>query len=287
MEPCNEQHQTPELDPWQPLTFKGVARFSRTTISRLGFVFLVASAMSGIILAWFIDRAYLPVIDDAVSRLPDQLALRDGRLENGEAEDQVLAENNHLAIVIATDERASIGQLADLQWELRPREIWIGSLFGYLKLAYPVAMNIPLDRLNVEPWWKARRPYLAAGMILVTMVGLPIFWAALAALLAGPIWIWAWMLKRQATLRGCWQLSGAALIPGNLWVGGVVIAYALHFMNLVGVLVFFGLHLVVDLIYLLMAPVFLPGQQLSGAHVENPFGSPAAELKSKANPFRP
>lgn len=287
METLNQQPQTTERVAWQPLTFKGVARLSRTTCKRLGFVFLVASGLSGILVAWFIDRAYLPVIDDAVSHLPEQLELRDGRLEYRGAEDQVLAQNNNLAIVIATDEKASIGQLADLQWELRPREIGIGSLFGYLKMAYPVGANVPLDRLNAEPWWKARRPYLIAGIILAITVGLPVVWAVLAALLAGPIWIWVWTLKRQATLRECWQLSGAALIPGNVWVGGVVIAYALHFMNLVGVLVFFALHLVVDLIYLLMAPVYLPSRESSGASLENPFVPPAAEMKSKSNPFHP
>ena len=65
---------------WQPFTIGGVARFAVASRWRLlGVQCLFALAVAGTVV-WFISRAWMPVIDAAIDRMPQSGAIVDGRL---------------------------------------------------------------------------------------------------------------------------------------------------------------------------------------------------------------
>ena len=65
---------------WQPFTIGGVARFAVASRWRLlGVQCLFAIAVAGVAI-WFVNRAWMPVIDEAIDHMPQTGAIADGRL---------------------------------------------------------------------------------------------------------------------------------------------------------------------------------------------------------------
>ncbi|MBT3842134.1 MAG: hypothetical protein HOF61_08130, partial [Verrucomicrobia bacterium] len=55
---------------WQPLTFGGVARFAVASRWRLLAVELVFAFLVAATVVWFVQQAWLPVIDEAIKQMP-------------------------------------------------------------------------------------------------------------------------------------------------------------------------------------------------------------------------
>jgi len=95
--------ETP-VPPWQPITFGGVAAFSRASLGRLVLVQLLAALVVAVSVISFLSAAWFPVLQKAIARLPERGAIRGGQLEWNSASPTWLAEGPFLSIVVDAGE---------------------------------------------------------------------------------------------------------------------------------------------------------------------------------------
>ena len=132
--------------PWQPITFGGVASFARASFGRLLIVqFIVALLVAGSTTC-FLAAAWFPVVEKAITRLPEKGAIRRGELDWTGPSPCPLAEATFLSIVVDVANSQPTGQSADVQLELRQSGFKIRSLLGTLTLPYPKDRTIALNR---------------------------------------------------------------------------------------------------------------------------------------------
>jgi hypothetical protein len=263
--------ETP-LPPWQPITFGGVAAFSRASFGRLLVVQLIVASLVAASVLCFLVTAWFPVIQKALSRLPERGAIRRGHLEWSGPSPAVLTEGTFLSIIVDAAGHRQPGQSADVQLVLGPGGLKVCSLFGCVGLPYPKNWTLALNRAEAEPWWGAWRPFLplaiAPGVVLCLLTS----WLALATVYALPLRMLAFYSDRQVTGPGCWRIACAAQLPGALLMSCAMLLYGFNRLNLVGLLFAWLLHLVIGWIYLGIVPARLP--RLAGAprRRSNPFG---------------
>jgi hypothetical protein len=232
---------------------------------------LVALALGGAA-GRFAATAWLPALDLAVRQLLDSGEIRGGRLYWPTNVASELVHTPYLAARVNPRAAPAPGQAADVVIELLAEEVSVQSLFGYWVFGYPRNWVIALNRPEVEPVWSAWRPHLS----VLVGAGCATFgvmcWAVVALAAAPAVRLLAALLRRAATLGGCWRLVLAALLPGGLIVAGGLLLYAGHGFRLLDFLVAFGLaHLVGP--WLALGAVWrLPRRQAA-----SPFAAPAAE----------
>src|SRR6266852_4758843 len=90
---------------WEPVTPRGVAAFSKATFSRLFLVELVSALLAAGVVAWCLATAWVPTVREAIHRLPEQGAIRDGELTSPRTASEPLASGSYLTFVLAADER--------------------------------------------------------------------------------------------------------------------------------------------------------------------------------------
>ena len=117
---------------WQPLTFGGVARYGHDWVGKLFFACLIVSILTASVVVWTAARAWLPVIEESITRLPQGAEIRGGKLTAPQPVQ--LAENLFLALRLDPIGESTPPSLADIYVILRPREIQFRSLFGMTKL---------------------------------------------------------------------------------------------------------------------------------------------------------
>jgi len=243
---------------WQPFTFQGVASFAQASSGRT----LVVALVMALAMAWcgvrVFNATWFPVIELAVNRLPAQGEIRHGRLSWSGLKPVTLADNAFLALVVNPDTHTRAGQSADLQIEFQPQALALSSLFGYVALPYPSGWVVPLNRPEVEPLWGAWRPYVRFGLPAVVCAGFLLLWTLLATLLVAPLRLYVSMVRRRVSLGGCWRLGLMALMPGALLMNGALALYTHHRLILVELLLANAAHLVLDLVFLALAPLRLP-----------------------------
>jgi hypothetical protein len=128
------------------------------------------------------------------------------------------------------------------------------------------------------------------GLPAVVCVGFLLLWTLLAALLVAPLRLYASMVRRQVSLGGCWRLGLMALMPGALLMNGALALYTHHRLILVELLLANAAHLVLDLVFLSLAPLRLPRameQSPFAAPVEPRAPRPPALPTQKAPPSAP
>ena len=258
---------------WQPLTPRGVAAFAHATLSRLFLVELMVALMVAASLIWFFGTEYSPAITAATQQLPEGAALKEGRL-NG-VNPGPLATGKYFALIVDLDETGEFGRTADVQLEFGRTNFYVSSqlssLLGFLQFDYPVEKTIPLGRSTAEPWWGAWKSMLIPGAALLAVPVLFLSWACLATLYFLPVRLMAFFLDRKVTVGGCWRLASAAQLPGALFVTSAIVLYGLQVLDLVRLLIFWGLHLVIGWIYLVAAPFALPKIRSAATAKQNPF----------------
>ncbi len=269
----------PSLPPWQPITFGGVAAFSRASFGRLFLVLFITALLVAASALCFLISAWFPAIQKAIARLPDKAAIRRGQLEwNGPAP-AWLSEGTFLSIIVDPAGDSPAGQIADVQLKLGRAGFHTCSLFGCLTVSYPKQWTVALNRAEAEPWWGAWRPFLLVGIGASVVIGLMAIWLALATLYSLPLRLAAFYSDRQVTWPGCWRMAGAAQLPGALLMSGAIFLYGFNRLNLVGFLFAWLLHVVIGWIYLSIAPSRLP--RLAGAPRRgNPFGGARKKPKT-------
>jgi len=100
--------------PWQPLTFGGVAAFARASFVRLFFVQFLMVALVAASVVFFLTSAWLPEIQKAIARLPEQGIIQHGQLQWTNASPAWLAEGTFLSIVVDAQGNAPMGPGADV-----------------------------------------------------------------------------------------------------------------------------------------------------------------------------
>lgn len=277
-----------ERPAWGPWTFKGVARFAHAPLRRLLALEAVVAVIVAACVTLFVVAAWLPALDQAADALPDSAVITRGRLEWPGVLPQPLTESRFLGIVVVGP-GGGVGQTADVQIELAPARWRVRSLLGYLEFPYPEGWRVELARKEAGPWWGARRPFAAVTACAGALVLMPLSWALLGLLYAPVAKLLALAGGRELSVSGAWKLASAALMPGALMLGAVIVLYGFQRLPLAAVMAGWAAHLIVGWIYLLVAPFRLPKHSQGGEPRGNPFGGEGGKAdrkKSGGNPFR-
>jgi len=252
----NDSSPTAKRSAWQPFTFGGVAAFANASWSRLLLFELLVGAIVSASVVWFVAHNYSPVIIQAIQKLPDEALLKNSKLQG--VPSQLLAETKFLSIAVDLDESGQIGQTAEFQIELHESDFKIcsllRSLLGCFVCDYPEGQNILLTRSKLEPWWGAWQPVILVATGAVVLFFLFLFWAILAAFYTAPVKMAAYFADRKLSWAASWRLSSAALMPGALLMALAVALYGLQLFDLIALGFFWGAHLLVGWIYLLISP---------------------------------
>ncbi len=242
---------------WQPLTFGGVASFASATFTRLWMVQLIVSFLVAGSAVWLLETGWFPVIGRAIGALPDQAAIRNRQLEWPAPASASLAEDSFLSIRVDLEGAFPNGQSADVQLVLGKTELKMQSLLGFVAAPYPAGWTVSLHHADARAWWGAWRSFLLIGAGLVVVLALFLSWFALACLYCLPARLIAFYLDRTVTWRGCWRLAGAAVLPGAIVMAGAILLYAVHRLDLVGLLFAWLLHVLIGWVYVAYSPTRL------------------------------
>lgn len=265
---------------WQPLTFRGVAAFSRAKLGRLLLVqFIVALLVAGAV-AWFLSIHWFPTVRKAIRQLPETGVIQNGRLATPRTETAPLVENRYLAIAVDATGAGADSSIADLRIEFRQTNFAVCFFAGCVTRPYRGDATIPFNRQEAGAWWGAWQPMLFGFAVLGVVTGLFASWLALATLYFPAAWLIAYFKDRQLTALGAWKLAAAALLPAALLVASGLVLYGMGIVDLLRLLLLWLIHFPVGWLFLVCTTLRLPRALPKGAG--NPFGTPRATAK---NPF--
>ena len=255
---------------WQPLTAGGVAGFARATWRRLLLVQFIVALLAAATVAWFLHKAWVPTVSEAIRQLPLQGEIRNGVL-NWQGESPAdLAEGRFLAVVVDLDHSGEARSPAQVQVEFGRTDFKVYSLLGYVRGVYPRSRVMAFNRTDLGPWWGAWSPAILAIVAGLVVVGLMVTWACLATVYFLPVWLIGFFANRDCSVAGSWRLAGAAQMPGALFMCAAIVWYGWGGLGLVGLVLAGAAHFVVGWVYLLAGSLRLPRHPVAGAK-ENPF----------------
>ena len=270
--------------PWQPLTFRSVAAFAHARLGRLLFVQLIVALVSAAVIVLCFQLAWDPSIREAIEQLPAQGEIREGKLHWAAPAPQRLGKGSFVSFVIDPGSTGDLGEAADVEWVFTLTELRLRSLFGYTHVPYPSGLILSFNHPELKPWWGAWRPAVLAVIAALVVAALLAMWWMLSAVYAFPVRLIAFYADGQITSKGAWQLAGAAVLPGALFMDLALLAYAFHRLNFLQLLGAAGAHFVVGGIFAIVAPMRL--RKLTGgtsARSKNPFATPSS-TRSMSDP---
>lgn len=273
----------------QPFTLGGVAGFARLPVSHLLACQLAVALLAAAAVVFAFTRAWLPPIEEAISRLPETGRIFNGRLDWADKSPVVLASGRFLALVVDADDTGDLDQAADLQLKLCRSSFELRSLAGRLRVPYQPGFLIRLNHPEVEPWWGAWRWTVLVLLASAVVVSLLLSWWCLSVVYLFPAAIVGVLAGREVSVSGCWKLAGAALMPGALLASGSIAAYVLDRCNLIQFLFLMLAHFLPGWIFVLLAPLKLPRRASQASPFAPPQDSdePAREkpVLRRKNPF--
>jgi hypothetical protein len=258
---------------WQPLTPRGVAAFANAKFGRLLLVQLVVALLGAAAVVWFLAAAWFPEVRAAIRALPDQGQIRARQLSTAHASTEPLAPGRFLAFVLDLDNQSRATPEADLSVEFRRAQWLVCSLFGCAHFDYPKGWTVQFNRPELQSWWGAWEPLLLGGAALLVVLWLFVSWAALATVYAPVVLVWSYFKDRRCGLPGSWRLASAALMPGALFMSAGIVCYGAGALDLIRLLMVFGLHFAVGWVYLFAAPLQLARVAEVPARPKNPFSA--------------
>jgi hypothetical protein len=242
---------TPSPAAWQPFTFGGVAAFARAGVSRLLLAELVTAAIVGAGVVAFLQHAWVPVISQAIEKMPETAAITNGEFIG--FDQTLITETKFLAIAISPESTDQIGQSADIQIQFRPTDFRVGTSFrpnwGW-EFDYGPGTGLALGRSVLEPWWGAWRPVLLAGIgigVVVIMFGI---WALVAVIYTVPAKLTALFADRELSWFGAWRLASASMLAGAFLVVAGIYLYSAQVVDLVGLVFIWAAHVVMGWVHL-------------------------------------
>ena len=141
---------------WQPFTGAGLAAFGHGSASRLLFCQLFFVALGAIAVGVGVRQAWFTTVVQSERSLPDGTAeIRAGRLTWPDREPRALGETPQFALTVDPTSQGALGQVADLQLELRESALRIRGVAGFIEIPYGENWRIPLDRIGGKAQWQA------------------------------------------------------------------------------------------------------------------------------------
>jgi len=171
---------------WQPVTAGGVAAFAHARLGRLLVVQFVMALLAASVAAWFVHRAWFPVVSAAIEQLPAQGEIRAGRLSWGGTGPQLLGEGRYLAVAVDLNHEGTVRSPANVALEFGGGDARIFSLFGFVRWPYPKGWIMPFNRVELKPWWGAWAPPLLAITMVLIILALMLSWSVLATVYTCP-----------------------------------------------------------------------------------------------------
>ncbi len=280
---------------WQPITTGGVAAFARASFGRLFLLQLAVAIFAAATVVWFFKTAWSPVVQKAISVLPDHGVVRDQELQLPSGIIQA-TENRYFGLILDPQRARRESPVADVQVFFHQDSFEVCSLLGCLTRPYPRGWTIQFNRLELVPRWGAWEPILLGLTALAVIALLFVSWTLLASAYCLLPFLLAYFKDREINFGISWRLSGAALMPGAILLITSLLLYGLGLLDLVRLGVFFALHFFVPWFYLMAAPLKLPPAKQGPETLPNPFGlpppdelaepeEPPSDSKSK-NPFQ-
>ncbi len=238
------------------MTFGGVARFAVASRWRLLMVELVSALMVAATVVWFVQQAWVPVIDKAIRQMPPTGEIRGARLAwpSGAVLQQ---EGPFMRIDVRPGGFTNVVESADLVLAFGPSDLRIGSSLGLglLTLPYPTGWILSFNKTELEPWWGARSHMVLAGLGLLVVLTLLFAWSALGLLYTFPAKVFS---VNRVDWAGARKIAVAAQLPGALVMSIGIVFYGLKQLDLVALLVVWGVHLMLPWVYLMFSPILAP-----------------------------
>ena len=256
---------------WEPLTPRGVAAFARAPLRRLWLVQAAVALVAALVIGWFLEEEWFPVIRAAVHQLPDQGEIRDQKLSWAGGSTAKLAGNHFLGLGVDLDHGGQLARESQVQLEFGRHDLQIQLSPGRVKVDYPAGWRFAFNRTELDPDWGAWAPELVVAAVVFAMAGLLVSWTLLATVYCLPVRLITLYENRDLSWGQSWKLSGAALMPGALFLTFGLLLYALSSMALVQLGVIWVLHLVIGWIYLFISPFFLLRHPAATSTRGNPF----------------
>lgn len=294
MEPSPDGRRSPTG--WQPFTFGGVAEFASAPSIWLGALWVLTGVLLGWAVVSYLRTACYPAVELAIAQLPTAPAgIHAGTLQWPTNAVVELANTRLLSLVVNPGSGPVPSQGADVALELTDRALTAQSLFGYWALPYPVGVDLPLNRGELEPLWAAWQPHVRAVLPVGIVLGFLLAWGLVATLVTPVLRLGAALLRREATLAGCWRMALAAVIPAGWTTALGLFLYASRGFHLVDTLVTWLLaHLYLLLLWVgavvklpprLPASPFVPPPATPDAGVEAGEAAPAPVRETERSPF--
>ena len=271
---------------WQPFTIGGVARFAVASRWRLlGVQCLFAIAVAGVAI-WFVNRAWMPVIDEAIEHMPQTGVIADGRLtwpSGATLHVEGPAGEPFMRLDVQPSGLTNVVETVDLVVAFEADRVMLGSSLGLglLVIPYPPSVDIPFNKSDLEPWWGARSHLVLAALGLLIIIALLLSWAVLGRVYMLPVKIFS---VNRVSWRGAWQLASAAHMPGALVMCAGILLYGFKQLELVGLVFVWAIHLVLPWFYLFFSPIFAP-KPTELVKKAKPYPMPKAKQDKKNNPF--
>lgn len=258
---------------WQPFTFGGLAAFARAGLGRLLLAELVTAAVVAISVVAFLQRNYVPVISQAIAKMPENAAITNGEFIG--YDQSFITGSKFLGIAVSPESTDQIGQSADIQIQFRPTDFRVGTVFrpnwGW-EFDYGPTTGLALGRPVLEPWWDAWRPVLLAGIGLAALLQMYVMWAGLALIYTVPSKLLALFADRDLPWFAAWKLASASMLPGAFLVVAGIYLYSAQVVDLIGLLYLWAAHLLTGCVYLVGGVLACP--KLAPKHAKpNPFTS--------------
>ena len=254
---------------WEPITPRGVAAFGRASFERLFVVQAVVALLAAAAVVWVLSDGIFPTVDAAIGQLPEIGEIHSGRLDWRDDSPVMLAEGRILAFSVDLEHGGSLRSPADFQFEFGIDSVRVFCLFGETEFSYPRGYVIAANVTDARPAWGAWAPDILGLAAIGTFFGLLLVWALLATIYCLPVWLICLFGNRDLSLGASWKLAGAALMPGALLFSISLMLYDLGGFDIVQLCFAFGMHLVVDWLYLFVSPLFLT--RVLPAEKKNPF----------------
>jgi len=263
------------------LTFGGVARFAVASRWRLLGVELFFALLVAATAVWFVQQAWVPVIEKAIQQMPLTGEIRGGRLA-WPSEAVLLQEGPFMRIDVRPGGFTDIGvvESSDLVLAFGPSDLRVGSSLGLglLTVPYPTGWILSFSKTELVPWWGARSHMVLAGFGLLVIWVLLCAWSVLGRLYMVPVKIFS---VNQVSWAGAKKIAIAAQMPSVLVMTVGIGLYGMKQINLVALLVVWGVHLVLPWVYLIFSPILAPKPPKPKAKAKKT----KAKCKTGDNPF--
>ena len=283
---------------FQFLSFRGIACFAKGSLWRLLGIQFLFSFIIAAVFVWFINHAWIPVIDESIEKMPNKGEISLGSLNwptGSSVHVQGPEGEPFMSLDIEPSGITNVIESVDLVLAFDSQRLFLGSSlgFGLLVVPYPLNIEIPFNKTELKPWWGARSHLILFCFGFLVSIILILSWSFLGFLYMFPVKIFS---GNRLSFRGAWQLASAAHMPGAILMSFGILMYGLKQIELVHFAFLWLIHLIFPWFYLIFSPFFVPKhnpkidynnkKNAKSDQITNPFNKISASKKKSDNPFQ-